>query len=126
MEGTYYNEPGGPMKLGELMSHYVKSAAIILWAALERDHTNLPLIIRAAEAIARLLKVQEKLSSAQKREQDPGCSPEAHHGHRYPHRRPLPVVALQWCNFRLQVQFGAIKCDALRTQVLLTPLIEPP
>lgn len=56
------------MKLGELIAqgHYVKADAIILWAALERDPTNLPLIIRAAEAIAKLLKVQEKLSSSQK------------------------------------------------------------
>jgi hypothetical protein len=56
------------MKLGELIAdgHYVKAASIILWAALEGDHTNLPLIIGTAEAIARLLKVQEKLSSAQK------------------------------------------------------------
>jgi len=61
-----YIEPGEPMKLGELIGNYVKSAPIVLWAALERDHTNLPLMIRAAEAIARLLKVQEKLSCAQK------------------------------------------------------------
>jgi hypothetical protein len=56
------------MNLGDLIaySHYVKSAAIILWVALERDHTNLPLIINAAEAIAKPLKVQEKLSSSQK------------------------------------------------------------
>jgi hypothetical protein len=47
------------MKLGELIAygHYVKTAAIILWPALERDPTNLHLIIRTAEAIARLLKV---------------------------------------------------------------------
>jgi hypothetical protein len=49
------------LNLGEFIAqcHYVKAAAIILilWAALERDPTNLHLIIRTAEAIARLLKV---------------------------------------------------------------------
>jgi hypothetical protein len=116
------------LKLGEFIAHghYVKAAAIILIlrAALERDPTNPPHHqgsrgnSQAAQGVGKAILFPE--------ERRPGCDYAAHQGHRYPHRRPLPVVALHWCNFSLQVQLSAIRCSAVRTQVLLTSLIEPP